>query len=65
MGILLTGKASDASIGVYDDFSSKYIETYYYVINQYVNFLRDAVVINYAEDEMLEMLNMPISEIFK
>ncbi|MDR1638855.1 MAG: WXG100 family type VII secretion target [Clostridiales bacterium] len=56
-----TGKASEASIGAYNEFSNKYFGAYQATIDQYVKFLR-IVVENYGE---VETINTSLSDNFK
>ena len=46
-----TGKASDETRTAYNTFASKYFETYYDLLNQYVKFLRSNVAEQYTTTE--------------
>lgn len=57
-----TGAASDETRASYDSFAGKYFQTYYDVLDQYVRFLRNNVVINYEETEQV---NTQLADAFK
>ena len=44
-----SGPDADATYEAYQEFSNKFIQTYYDVLDQYVKFLRDVVAPNYTE----------------
>jgi WXG100 family type VII secretion target len=62
LGSSWTGQSSGATIEAYEEFSNKYFQSYYDVIEQYVKFLREAVVVNYGE---VETINTSIADSFK
>lgn len=57
-----TGEAANATRDSYNEFATKYFEAYHEIINQYVSFLRTAVV---AGGESVEMTNISLSQNFK
>lgn len=57
-----TGKAADETRSSYESFASKFFQTYYDVLDQYVKFLRTNVA---AEFEKTETLNTQLSDAFK
>lgn len=56
------GAASQATIEAFNDFASKYFGNYKQAIDDYVNFLRQVVNVNYAE---VEKANVSAAEAFK
>ena len=46
-----TGKAAEATIGAYNEFSNKYFEEYEDMLEQYVAFLRQGAAEGYADVE--------------
>ena len=57
-----TGKAADDTRAAYESFSSKFFQTFYDVLNQYVKFLRDNVAAQY---EQTEQVNTQLADAFK
>ena len=57
-----TGKAADDTRSSYDTFASKFFQTYYDVLNQYVKFLRTNVAAQY---EQTEQVNIQLADAFK
>lgn len=46
-----TGQAAEETYAAYDSFATKYFQTYYDVLDQYVKFLRTNVATQYEETE--------------
>jgi WXG100 family type VII secretion target len=57
-----TGKASDETRSSYESFASKFFQTYYDILNQYVKFLRGNVAQQY---EQTEQVNTQLADAFK
>ena len=57
-----TGKAADETRSSYESFASKFFQTYYDVLNQYVTFLRNNVAAQY---EQTEQVNTQLADAFK
>lgn len=56
------GQASEATIQAFNSFANDYFANYKQCIEDYVNFLRNVVNVNYAE---VEKTNMNVAEAFK
>lgn len=56
------GSAAEATINAFDDFSTKYFQNYYDIIDNYVKFLRQSVDQGYVT---IESTNTSLSEAFK
>jgi WXG100 family type VII secretion target len=57
-----TGKAAEETRASYDSFASKFFQTFYDVLNQYVKFLRNNVATQY---EQTEQVNTQLADAFK
>ena len=57
-----TGRAADETRAAYDTFASKFFQTYYDVLDQYVKFLRTNVASQY---EQTEQINTQLADAFK
>lgn len=57
-----TGQAADETRTSYEAFASKYFQTYYDVLDQYVKFLRNNVADQYGQ---AEQLNIKLADAFK
>jgi len=57
-----TGMASDETRASYDSFASKFFQSYYDVLDQYVKFLRNNVAAQY---EQTEQVNTQLADAFK
>ena len=57
-----TGKASDETRTSYESFASRFFQTYYDVLDQYVKFLRNNVAAQY---EQTEQVNTQLADAFK
>ena len=57
-----TGQAADETRTSYEAFASKYFQTYYDVLDQYVKFLRNNVADQYSQ---AEQLNIKLADAFK
>ena len=56
------GEAANATIGAFDEFSAKYFQSYYDVIDQYVKFLRNNIEAGYIRTETA---NTSLADAFK
>ena len=57
-----TGEAANATRDAYSEFATKYFESYYEVINQYVTFLKTSVA---TGGENVEATNISLGQSFK
>lgn len=57
-----TGQAAEETRTSYEGFASKYFQTYYDVLDQYVKFLRTNVADQYSQ---AEQLNVKLADAFK
>lgn len=62
LGNSWSGEAYEASKGAYSEFASKYFQTYYDIIDNYVKFLRTNVSQGYFD---VETANTSLSDAFK
>lgn len=54
LSTIWTGEASSATLDSYNTFASKYFQTYYEILDQYVKFLRANVAEDYTETENVD-----------
>ncbi len=57
-----TGQAAEETRSAYESFASKFFQTYYDVLDQYVKFLRTSVADQYSQ---AEQINTQLADAFK